>query len=256
MALELDLEHAGQVMATRAARSTGAGWSDPLSRSISAPLVAVGPPVPTARSHSPTAPPSGTTLRRATLPGATYDELEASNRILLWRVSRTPVILILGWFTLSHLALGAVWVFIDNVNLVFHEAGHFLFSWGGDTITALGGTLAQLLLPAGLAVYFWLRQRNRYAALVCVWWAGENLIGVGRYMADAAFEELALIGGDIHDWNFLFGRWNLLSSGQEIGSASRWIGAIVMIAALVPLVLWTARPSAADLRRDADAAIT
>jgi hypothetical protein len=188
---------------------------------------------------------------RAPLPS--YDELEAPRRLLFWRVTRAPLVLLLAWFTLSHLALGAKWVFIDNVNLLFHEAGHFLFSWGGVTLTALGGTLGQLMWPAGIAAYFWFGQRNRFAAVACVWWFGENLIGIGRYMADAAFEELALVGGDIHDWNFLFGRWGLLSSGQEIGSASRWIGAVLMVAALVLLARWTLAPAPGDLERDNDA---
>ena len=187
------------------------------------------------------------------LPAPSYDELQARNRLLFWRVSRAPVILLLGWFTLSHLALGAQWVFIDNVNLLFHEAGHFLFSWGGVTITALGGTLGQLMWPAGFAAYFWFRQHNRYAAVACIWWFGENLIGIARYMADAAFEELALVGGDVHDWNFLFGRWGLLSSGQEIGAIFRWTGAVIMIASLALLIRWTVAPSAAELHRDFNA---
>jgi hypothetical protein len=184
---------------------------------------------------------------------ASYDEIEAPQRRLFWRVSRAPLILLLAWFTLSHLALGAKWVFVDNVNLVLHEAGHFLFGWGGQSLAALGGTIGQLMWPAAFAAYFRFSQRNRFAATACVWWFGENLIGVGRYMADAAFEELALIGGDVHDWNFLFGRWGLLSSGQEIGSATRWIGGLLMVGALVLLARWTAFPSAADLRRDASA---
>jgi hypothetical protein len=179
--------------------------------------------------------------------------VDAPRRLLFWRVSRAPLILLLGWFTLSHLALGAKWVFIDNVNLVLHEAGHVLFGWGGPSLAALGGTLGQLMWPAGFAVYFRVKQQNRFACAVCVWWLGENLIGVGRYMADAAFEELALVGGDVHDWNFLFGRWGMLSKGQEIGSATRWIGGLVMVATLAILARWTAAPSATDLQRDAGA---
>jgi hypothetical protein len=215
-----------------------------------APLTA--PTSPTARARAARASQAGG--ETALSSGADYDELDHPNRLLMWRVTRAPLILLLAWFTASHLVFGAVWVFIDNVNLLFHEAGHFLFSWGGTTLTALGGTLGQLMWPAGLAAYFWFRRRDRFGTAVCVWWFGENLIGIGRYMADAAFEELALIGGDVHDWNFLFGRWGLLSSGQEIGRASRIAGAIIMLGALVPLVRWTIAPRPADLRRDADAA--
>ena len=191
-------------------------------------------------------------VRRGRAPAPAFAEIDAPRRRLFWRVTRVPLIVILAWFTLSHLALGAKWVFIDNVNLVLHEAGHHIFSWGGPTLAVLGGTLGQLMWPAAFAAYFWIRQRNRFATVVCIWWFGENLIGVGRYMADAAFEELPLVGGDIHDWHFLFGRWGLLSSGQEIGSATRWIGALVMLVSLALLARWTASPSIADLRRDAD----
>jgi hypothetical protein len=186
-------------------------------------------------------------------PGPSYEEMDAPDRRLLWRLSRAPVVLVLGWFTLSHLALGHQWVFIDNVNLLFHEAGHVLFSWGGTTLAALGGTLGQLLWPAGLAAYFWFRRRDRFATVVCVWWFGENFIGIGRYMADAAFEELALVGGDVHDWNFLFGRWGMLSAGQEVGRGFRLAGAAIMLGTLAVLALWTAAPRPADLRRDAEA---
>jgi hypothetical protein len=210
------------------------------------------PPIPARSAARPSWPPGGGGTALPASPG--YDQLDEPNRRLLWRATRAPLLLLLAWFTASHLLFGAQWVFIDNVNLVFHEAGHFLFGWGGVTLAALGGTLGQLMWPAGLAAYFWFRRGDRFGAAVCVWWLGENFMGIGRYMADAAFEELALVGGDVHDWNFLFGRWGLLSSGQEIGSATRIAGAIVMIAALIPLVRWTVWPSASQLRRDADAA--
>jgi hypothetical protein len=219
-----------------------------------APLVLLELAVPIRRKTLAPAP-EGRRVRGGgtSLPPPTFNELQAGNRLLFWRLSRAPLILLLGWFTLSHLALGAQWVFIDNVNLLFHEAGHFLFSWGGDTISALGGTVGQLMWPVGFAVYFWWKQRNRFAAVVCVWWFGENLIGIALYMADAAFEELALVGGDVHDWNFLFGRWGLLSVGQEIGAACRWTGAIIMLAALALLARWTVAPAEADLHRDFEA---
>lgn len=179
-----------------------------------------------------------------------YAERERANRAIVWRTSRIPLLIILGWFSVSHVFLGDTWVFIDNVNLLFHEAGHVLFSWGGDTLTALGGTLGQLMWPAGLAAYFWFKQRNAFATVVCLWWFAENFMGIGRYMADAAFEELALVGGNIHDWNYLFRKWDLLSSGQEIGRAMRMIGTVGMVGTLGLLVKWTLWPTNEDLERD------
>ena len=40
---------------------------------------------------------------------------------------------------------------LDSLNLVFHEAGHPLFSPFGETLHILGGTLMQLLVPALVA---------------------------------------------------------------------------------------------------------
>lgn len=214
-------------------------------------------PPPRARppaTGAPAARTSGSTSGSTSGRGAatSYDDIDAPDRRLMWRVTRAPLVALLGWFTLSHVALHHQWVFIDNVNLLFHEAGHVLFSWGGEALHALGGTLGQLLWPGGLAAYFWFRRRDRFATAACVWWFGENFMGIGRYMADAAFEELPLVGGNIHDWHFLFGRWGLLSSGQEIGRAFRVTGGAVMIGALAVLALWTAAPRPADLVRDAD----
>jgi hypothetical protein len=38
-------------------------------------------------------------------------------------------------------------LFLDYVNLVTHEAGHFFFSSFGYTIAILGGTLGELIVP-------------------------------------------------------------------------------------------------------------
>lgn len=175
--------------------------------------------------------------------GDDWREFQARDASLYWRATRLPVLVLLGWFTASHLLFGSRWVFIDGVNLLFHEAGHFLFGWGWDSLVAIGGTLGQLMWPAGLAAYFWWKRRERFGAVVCLWWLAENLMGVGRYMSDAAFEELPLVGGDIHDWNYLFGKWGLLHAGQEIGGAVRFVGGVGMVATLALLVWWTARPS-------------
>ena len=45
-------------------------------------------------------------------------------------------------------------LFLDYVNLIIHEGGHFFFSWFGYTINILGGTLAELMVPLLCAAYF------------------------------------------------------------------------------------------------------
>ena len=45
--------------------------------------------------------------------------------------------------------------FIHSVNLVFHEAGHVLFAvFGNQTLTILGGSLNQLLIPLIVLITF------------------------------------------------------------------------------------------------------
>ena len=66
-------------------------------------------------------------------------------------------------------------------NLVFHEAGHVIFSPFGRFMTVLGGSLFQCLVPIALAIAF-LRQDDRFGAAVCSWWAGQNLLDVAPYV--------------------------------------------------------------------------
>jgi len=130
---------------------------------------------------------------------------------------------------------GEDWCFLDHVNIVFHEAGHPIFSFLGETMMVLGGTLGQLLVPSLLCGYFLLKGDNRFAASLCAFWFGENFLNVARYMADARDLALPLIGGgDEHDWNRLFYQFGLLgeSSVRTVAGATRGFGVVVMFAAL------------------------
>jgi hypothetical protein len=102
------------------------------------------------------------------------------------------------------------WHFLDGVNLVFHEAGHVFLSPFGMTLHMLGGTLGQLFFPAACAFQLW-REERRFEAWICGIWLAESLMYMGAYMADAQAMALPLVGGDIHDWNWLLGRMGLLT---------------------------------------------
>ncbi len=193
-------------------------------------------------------PPPGPAVRaRPVASGPSFAEQERARRLLYWRVTRIPVLLILGWFTASHLFLGARWVFIDNFNLLIHEAGHPLFSWGGDTLHALGGTLAQLILPALFAVYFGYWRRQWFAMVVGIWWVGENLMPISLYMDDAVVQELPLVGGGTHDWGYLFAKWGVLESTNEIASFFHWVGILTMLGCMLVLIWWTVKPTQWEL---------
>ena len=122
-------------------------------------------------------------------------------------------------------------------NLVFHEAGHVILGFFGRFITVLGGSLFQFVVPLLLAVAF-VRQRNPFAAAVCTWWAGENLLDVAPYIADARALQLILLGGKTgaevegHDWEYLLTQLHWLHLDRTLGLAAHRAGLVMMIGAL------------------------
>ena len=125
--------------------------------------------------------------------------------------------------------------FLDRVNLIAHEAGHLLFGYFGEFMLIAGGTLGQLLVPAGIAVYFAAR-REFYSASVVLFWVGENLLNISVYLKDAAAMELPLVslgGGDsIHDWNWLLLKFNVLAYDQVIGNFVIGLGVLIILASV------------------------
>ncbi len=128
---------------------------------------------------------------------------------------------------------------LDGANLIFHEAGHILFSPFGDFMQYLGGSLTQILIPAICAIYFWLHQQ-RSSSAVMLFWAGESLTNVAIYVADARRMELPLIGGG-HDWNYLLERLNLLNQADSLGRFVFVLGAITILFSLGLLITDLAR---------------
>lgn len=124
---------------------------------------------------------------------------------------------------------------LDYVNLIFHEAGHFFFGWFGYTIGILGGTLGELIVPAGVATYF-IRKCATAGTAFASFWFFENFLYVGTYMADARSLALPLVGSGEHDWEILFGQWGVLVQDRAIGGAARTLGWIGMLATLAGLV--------------------
>jgi len=121
--------------------------------------------------------------------------------------------------------------FLDALDLPIHESGHLVFAWGGEVITALGGTLFQLIVPLAFVVYFW-RRGDRHAASVPLWWVGQNCWNIARYVADARAMELPLAGGGEHDWNFLLSVWGVLPKDTRIAHDLRFVGAVIVAASV------------------------
>ena len=129
-------------------------------------------------------------------------------------------------------------LFLDRLNLVVHEAGHPLFSFFGETMMILGGTLLELLVPLGIAVYFWW-QRHTAGVAFCSFWFFENFLYIGTYMADARRLTPPLVGSGEHDWEILFSQWGVLHLDQKIGGWTRTLGWWGMALTVVWLVwMW------------------
>lgn len=120
---------------------------------------------------------------------------------------------------------------LDGVDLAIHESGHLVFSPFGEVITALGGTLFQLIIPATFVMYFW-RRGDRYSAAFPLWWIAQNLWNISVYVSDARAQELPLVGGGEHDWTFLLGQAGWLARDVALGQAVHATGVAVYLLAL------------------------
>jgi hypothetical protein len=153
-----------------------------------------------------------------------------------WQFAQAPM----GGSSLLHLP-----------NLVFHEAGHVLFASFGQFMRVLGGSLLQFALPLGLAVAF-LKQQNPFGAVVCSWWAGENLIDVAPYIADARALQLVLLGGKTgaevqgHDWEYILATLGWMRFDRTLGMWTHRAGLLMMIGSLVWGGVYLARARTAE----------
>jgi hypothetical protein len=136
-----------------------------------------------------------------------------------------------GFFGLLILISESGFVFlIDHANLLFHEAGHPLIGLCSSRLEPYGGTIGQLVFPIALAVAFWRKDQPLSFAGSLIWFF-ENWLNIARYMADARAQELPLVGGGDHDWNTIFGAWQLLAYDTRIAAVVKSIGWIGMAAA-------------------------
>ena len=138
----------------------------------------------------------------------------------------TLLLLVYGLYDLAHLGRGSL---LDGVDLAIHETGHLVFAPFGEFVGVAGGTLFQLIMPLVFVGYFW-RRGDRHAASVALWWVGQNCGHIAYYLADARAQELPLVGGGEHDWNYLLGRMGLLAHDQGIAHGVVALGVLLVLA--------------------------
>ena len=157
--------------------------------------------------------------------------------------ARAGLLLLLALWTLGFLRHGmdATYLmrsFLHLVNLPFHEAGHVLLMPFGRFVSVLGGSLFQVAIPLLCGGVFLLKNRDPFAASVTLWWAGQSLMDLAPYIADARALRLPLLGGrtgaevEGHDWEYLLGALGLMSRDVTLGKLSFALGALAMLAAL------------------------
>jgi hypothetical protein len=151
-----------------------------------------------------------------------------------------------GFFLLYAFTRKSGFLFIDIVFVPIHEGGHLLFSYFGETLHILGGTLLQLLVPLAIAVYFCF-QRHLAGTAFAAFFFFENFLNVGTYMADAraiALDYVTVGEGEAeHDWTTMFIKLGLLEHDVTIGHAVRLLGWLGMIA-IVVWFRWRAKAAA------------
>ncbi|MFA6294838.1 MAG: hypothetical protein WC666_00250 [Candidatus Paceibacterota bacterium] len=147
---------------------------------------------------------------------------------------RLIMTIILGLYFFNCISNLNDWHFIDNVDLIIHEAGHSIFIFFGEFIQMLGGSILQVFVPLIFANYFFFRKEFFSASLLLLW-VGYNIINVSVYMGDAIVQQLPLLGGDssMHDWNYLLSQLNLLSYTNTLAYLTYSIGIFVVITAIV-----------------------
>ena len=134
---------------------------------------------------------------------------------------------------------GASDSFLHNINLIFHEAGHWIFAIFGEFIGFFGGTLMQCLIPLIVMIQF-LRQRDNFSASVGLWWLGQNFLDIAPYIYDAWDRKLILLGGGTgqdrpgsHDWYYLLGETNNLENYEEIAYFVGYFGKFILFLSFV-----------------------
>lgn len=124
--------------------------------------------------------------------------------------------------------------FMDNADLLIHEAGHFFFGFFGQFIRVAGGTLMQIIVPC-LLVWHFSMHGYRTGTQIALFWLGHNFLNIAVYASDARARELPLLGGNRagHDWHYMLGRLGILEMDQVVGTFFAIVGAIVFLITIV-----------------------
>jgi hypothetical protein len=128
--------------------------------------------------------------------------------------------------------------FLHVINLVIHEAGHFIFFWAPRQIMVIMGSGLQIMIPFVFMIAF-IRQIDWFASSVMSWWGFQSVLDISYYIADAKDRAMPLITGDpdSHDWWYLFSQWGLLDYSINIGRTIMYFSFFGMILSIIFMII-------------------
>lgn len=129
---------------------------------------------------------------------------------------------------------------VSMVDFIAHEMGHVIFSFMGEFIGVLGGTLGQLFLPT-VCLLLTVRRRQWFACGIFMFWIGQSLNQISTYIMDARTQQLKLFspglllggGNPIHDWHYLLDKTGLLWADNAMGWMVNLAGFSFLIGAIL-----------------------
>lgn len=145
-------------------------------------------------------------------------------------------LLILSLYFIWCVSDPASWGLLDNVDLLIHEAGHFIFPrfLVGEFLNIVAGSFFQVFIPAIFAGYFYFK-KDLLSASVVLFWVGQSLANVSVYAGDAVRQALPLVGGEsvIHDWNYILQNLGLLSYTGSVELFIHFLAWLCILAGIV-----------------------
>ena len=147
-------------------------------------------------------------------------------------------------YFLNYAAHPADFHFIDGVNIVVHEGGHFMLAFFGEFLHILGGPLLQVALPIGFVIYYY-KNKEYFSSSILLFWVGQNIINTSVYEGDAIMQNLPLLvpfgalGTEtaVNDWTYLLSSTGLLNYTNTISYILFAVGvSIIVLAAILSFI--------------------
>jgi hypothetical protein len=149
---------------------------------------------------------------------------------------RALLLVYLAYAGLRHFFDATYRSLFSPITLGFHEAGHLLFSWFGQTLGIAGGSVMQIAVPLAAAFYLLLKQRDYFGLVVGLSWLAFAVWEMATYMGDARSRLLPLVGfgpDPIHDWTYLFSKFGLLKHDTRIAALTRVLAFLIWVLSML-----------------------